>query len=421
MTKALVPRLRFPEFRGNKNWRSRRLGDFAKIFKGKGISKSDITENGRLPCIRYAELYTLYSEVIHRVLSRTNLNSDNLFLSEEQDVIIPASGETKADIATASCVMQKNVVLGGDLNVIRSDLYGPFFSYYINGLKRHDIAKIAQGHTIAHLYPGQLEEIIVAFPTFEEQQKVADCLSSIDELTTSETKKLTALKTYKKGLMQKLFPREGETVPRLRFPEFKDAGGWINEELSNCLEKVIDYRGKAPPKSEAGVPLITAKNVRFGWLDMSYDEYIAADEYAGWMSKGIPKAGDILFTTEAPLGNVAHFPSAGMFALGQRIITLRTRANQCLSEFLFQSLLGSKMQKEIDSHSTGSTAKGIKSKVFMSISFCYPKISEQQRIANCLSSLDDQITAQTKRIESLKTHKKGLMQQLFPALDEVGA
>ena len=105
----LVPRLRFPEFRDEPLWRSEKLGNFAKILKGKGISKSDIVVEGRHPCIRYAELYTLYGEVIHKVISRTNVDAENLFFSEEQDVIVPASGETKADIATASCVLRKDV------------------------------------------------------------------------------------------------------------------------------------------------------------------------------------------------------------------------------------------------------------------------------------------------------------------------
>jgi type I restriction enzyme S subunit len=269
-------------------------------------------------------------------------------------------------------------------------------------------------------------EVFLSFPVAlppqtKEQRKIATCLSSLDALIAAEIQKLDVFKTHKKGLMQQILPREGETVPSLRFPGFREALQWMHEELSSCLEKVIDYRGKAPPKSEAGVPLITAKNVRFGWLDMSCDEYIAADGYEDWMSKGIPKAGDILFTTEAPLGNVALFPNTGKYALGQRIITLRTITKKCLTGFLFQSLLGPAMQKKIDFHSTGSTAKGIKSTVFVNLSFCYPKISEQQKIAACLSSLDDLIAAQSQKVEILKTQKKCLMQRLFPVLDEVQA
>jgi type I restriction enzyme S subunit len=275
------------------------------------------------------------------------------------------------------------------------------------------------GGTRTRLYLSKLRTWETLLPSYAEQRKIAEFLTSLDEWIAAERQKLEALRAHKKGLMQELFPHVGETLPNLRFPEFQNAGDWVCGELFRCLKKVIDYRGKAPPKSDSGVPLITAKNVRFGWLDMTNDEYIEEDKYKDWMSKGTPQVGDILFTTEAPLGNVARFPSTGKFALGQRIITLRSRPESCLPEFLFQSLLGPRMQKEIDLHSTGSTAKGIKSAVFTNISFCYPGIEEQRRIADCLSPLDALIAAQSRKVDSLRAHRKGLMQQLFPRQEGV--
>src|SRR4051812_19861046 len=124
----LVPRLRFPEFLKTGPWSKKRLGTIAALFKGKGISKADIVANGVQPCIRYGELYTIYGEVIHEAASSTNVEANELFLSKKNDVIIPASGETKIDIAKASCVMQDKIALGGDLNVIRSNLNGAFLS-----------------------------------------------------------------------------------------------------------------------------------------------------------------------------------------------------------------------------------------------------------------------------------------------------
>jgi type I restriction enzyme, S subunit len=252
-------------------------------------------------------------------------------------------------------------------------------------------------------------------PSPAEQRKIAACLTSLDELLAAQGRKLEALRALKKGLMQQLFPLPGESRPHLRFPEFRDAGGWVNEQLSSCLDAVIDYRGKAPPKAESGVPLITARNVRFGWLDMTADEYIPEDEYEKWMCKGVPQAGDILFTTEAPLGNVARFPDVGRFALGQRLLTLRADPAKCFHGFLLQSLLGPRMQEEIHLRSTGSTAKGIKSSVFVTIRFCHPGVAEQQRIAACLGSLDAVIAAASRKLDGLRAHKKGLLQQFFPS------
>ena len=205
-----VPGMRFPEFRDAGEWEEKKLGQIANLYKGKGISKSDITINGAHPCVRYGELYTIYNEVIDKVTSKTNLSLTGLFLSMKGDVIIPASGETKIDIATAACVMQKDVALGSDLNVIRTKHNGVFLSYYLNGSLRFKIAKVAQGDTVVHLYKAQLELLDLALPEPDEQQKIADCLSSLDELITAEVQKIDTLKAHKKGLMQGLFPSADE-------------------------------------------------------------------------------------------------------------------------------------------------------------------------------------------------------------------
>lgn len=202
------PRLRFPEYEGE--WEEKALGEVATLHKGKGISKADISLNGRTPCIRYGELYTVYGEVINNVQSRTDIPAADLFLSQSNDVIIPASGETKLDIAKAACVIHDDVALGGDLNVIRTNHHGIFLSYYLNAPKRYDIAKVAQGDTVAHLYPSQLKKLVIALPPESEQQRIALCLSSLDELITHESNKLETYKTHKKGLMQGLFPKVEE-------------------------------------------------------------------------------------------------------------------------------------------------------------------------------------------------------------------
>ena len=186
----------------------RKLGNVATFLKGKGISKSDIVEKGNLPCIRYGELYTHYKETIDEIKSFTNLGSEELVLSEANDVIIPASGETQIDIATASCVLRSGIALGGDLNIIRSEYDGVFLAYYLNGAKKTDIAQLAQGISVVHLYPSQLQTLSVSFPKNpKEQNKIASCLSSLDALITEQTEKIEQLKLHKKGLMQGLFPK----------------------------------------------------------------------------------------------------------------------------------------------------------------------------------------------------------------------
>jgi len=202
-----LPKLRFKEFENSGEWVVKKLGEIAHFLKGKGISKADVDSKGKLPCIRYGELYTHYGEIIKEIKSFTNLREDDLMLSEPNDVIIPSSGETKEDIATASCVKLGGVALGGDLNILRTSLNGDFLAYYLsNGLKKV-ISKIAQGDAVVHLYATQLKKLTIGVPSMkEEQEKIASCLSSLDEVITAQTQKIEQLQRHKKGLLQGLFP-----------------------------------------------------------------------------------------------------------------------------------------------------------------------------------------------------------------------
>lgn len=173
---------------------------------------------------------------------------------------------------------------------------------------------------------------------------------------------------------------------------------WKTAPLHTVLNKVIDYRGKAPPKSEQGIRLITARNVRKGALDFSHEEFIEKGLYEAWMNRGRPSYGDILFTTEAPLGNVSMFPKYGTYAVGQRIVTLRTNPSKMQSEFLCQYLLSDEGQDRIAFRATGSTATGIKSKELLKILVPIPTLVEQRTIAEILRTWDEAI----EKLEALR-------------------
>lgn len=201
------PKHRFPEFENDGEWITKTLDKIAEFSKGKGISKADITENGALPCIRYGELYTHYKETIYEVISYTDVPQEELILSQANDVIIPSSGETHEDIATSSCVMLDGIALGGDLNIIRSKINGVFLSYYLNNVKKREIAQMAQGISVVHLYSNQLRNLEITFPSIDEQEKIATFFSGLDEVINEQNKKLGQLRLHKKGLMQSLFPK----------------------------------------------------------------------------------------------------------------------------------------------------------------------------------------------------------------------
>jgi type I restriction enzyme S subunit len=191
--------LRFPEFSGEWEWH--KLNDIATLSKGSGISKEQLSEFGR-PCILYGELYTKYkSEVINDILSRTNINVSNLVNSKANDVIIPSSGESAIDIATARCVPFDNILLGGDLNIIRlHNNSGHFFSYQLNGARKHEIAKVAQGVSVVHLYGENLRKLKVATCSIEEQEKIASFLSLLDQRISTQNKIIEQYKSLIKGI-----------------------------------------------------------------------------------------------------------------------------------------------------------------------------------------------------------------------------
>ena len=200
-----VPPLRFPEF--TEPWETAKLGAIAEFSKGTGISKEQRSETG-LPCILYGELYTTYTnEVIEDVVSKTDLDPTDLVKSQKNDVIIPSSGETAEDIATARCVTSDNVLLGGDLNIIRlvEPNDGRFMSYQLNGIRKYDIAKIAQGVSVVHLYGGDLKMLSVTFPQSPEQKKIADCISLLDRRISVQIGLIEDLQKLKAALVERLF------------------------------------------------------------------------------------------------------------------------------------------------------------------------------------------------------------------------
>ena len=396
----LVPKLRFPEFRITGDWKRDQIGNIASISKGKGVSKADIEKSGFTPCIRYAELYTHYGEVIREALSHTNVPPEDLVLSQAEDVIVPASGETRADIARAACVVPAGVALGGDLNILRSDLSGRFFSYLLNSPLRSKIARLAQGDTVAHLYPGQLSKVTISYPLPAEQQKIADCLGSLDDLIAADGRKLEALRQHKQGLMQELFPQPGETVPRLRFPEFREAGEW-EERLVGDVFKVTRGEVLAMPlvrdsrSNETPFPVYSSQTKNRG-LAGYYSDYLYEDAIT-WTTDGA-NAGDVNYRT----GKFFCTNVCGV------LIDNDGQANLCTAE-----LINSVSRQHVSFVGNPKLMNGVMAKIAVP----FPALAEQQRIATCLSSLEDVLAAQARKIDALKQQKQGLLQQFFPSLE----
>ena len=200
-----VPNLRFSSF--SNEWTPSLLKDSASFYKGTGISKEELSEEGH-PCILYGELYTTYKiEKIDAVKSKTNVSTEKLVKSKANDVIIPASGETPIDIATACCVLDDDILLGGDLNIIRIKNHnGVFLSCQLNGKRKLDIAKIAQGASIVHLHNDDLKKLKCYFPkTLCEEEKIVTFLSKIDQRIETQSKIIEDLILEKNITSDKIF------------------------------------------------------------------------------------------------------------------------------------------------------------------------------------------------------------------------
>ena len=382
--KMLVPQLRFSEFEGE--WKINKLGQIAKFLKGKGISKNDIINDGENECIRYGELYTTYNEVIDSIASKTNVALDVSVLSNENDVIIPSSGETQLDIVTASCVLKKGVILGGDLNIIRTNLNGVFLSYLLNNRKKKDIAKLSQGNSVVHLYNKQLATLNLNLPTPKEQQKIANFLSAIDNRIQTLEKKKTLLEQYKKGVMQKIFKQELRFKDEYgkAFPEWeeKKLGEVCSKKSSNIsANKIGENFGEYIIYGASGV----LKKVDF---------YKEENDYVSIIKDG------------AGVGRIVYCKGKSSVLGTMEIIKPNSKLN---TYFLYCLLENVNFKKYI----TGSTIPHIYFKDYKKEKCNIPPLEEQTKIANFLSTIDKNIELVTKKIEHTKTYKKGLLQQMF--------
>lgn len=268
--------------------------------------------------------------------------------------------------------------------------------------KRSDLVAAAGGSTFKELGRGTAKLLPIHLPPLDEQRRIAKVLRSVDEAIAASQATLQQSEVALSVLSDELFSAAMSD----------DGSEWLQHPLEDMLANIIDYRGVPPPKASSGIPLLTAKNVRFGYLDLQPREYIAEKDYDSWMRRGLPSTGDIMFTTEAPLGNVAEFPNIKA-ALGQRTLTLVPKVGALDPKFLKWLLLSKPAQDLIWSHATGSTAKGIKQRTFRKLKFGFPALNEQKHIAALLEDIATARDAAKGASEAYAAMKTHLMSDIF--------
>lgn len=372
-----VPHLRFPEFSGE--WEETTLGKISEITKGSGISKDQLSEQGS-PCILYGELYTKYnSEVIGVVYSRTELESSSLVKSKANDVIIPCSGETAIDISTARCVPFNNILLGGDLNIIRlKHDDGGFFAYQLNGARKKDIARVAQGVSVVHLYGENLKHIRVYHPVIEEQKKITRLLSLIDERIATQNKVIEDLKLLKSAIAETVFNNMKGHLTNLSAICNIVKGKQVNgEELSEKGKYYVMNGGITPSGyyDQCNTPANTI-SISEGGNSCGYVQY-----------------------------NKSSFWSGG------HCYTLQDICSGVESQYLFHYL--KRYESNIMNLRIGTGLPNIQKKDLENFRIELPPSNVQKEIATCLTAIEHKILVEINWLDRVQKEKKHLLRQMF--------
>lgn len=392
--------MRFPEF--TEEWKEEQLDNIATLSKGIGISKEQLSEDGE-PCILYGELYTKYkSEIIKQVESKTDINGSKLKRSKANDVIIPCSGETAVDIATARCVPFDNILFGGDLNVISLHQYdGAFMSYQLNGKRKYDIARVAQGVSIVHLYGEHLKAIKTYNPTLPEQQKIAKLLSLLDDRIDTQNKIIDKLQSLIKGLNDSLYQQYGNEI----MTSFSKLG----QSYSGLSGKLADDFG-------IGKPYITYLNVYSNNVVNENDyQYVRISDGE---KQNVVKYGDVLFTLSS---ETPEEVGVGSVYLGKDDVYLNSfcfgihieNKGLAYSPYLSYYVSSTPFRKFIYPFAQGSTRFNLCKADFEKADIKLPSLDNQKHIYAILNHITEKIETEKMILERYTIQKQYLLRQMF--------
>ncbi|WP_261665518.1 restriction endonuclease subunit S [Deinococcus sp. Marseille-Q6407] len=421
------PRLRFKQFEGQGEWEEKRLGEVFTFLGNNSLSRERLNYNsGEVKNIHYGDIHTRFAS--HLDVAKEEIP----FITQQEDVarikpgnfiqigdvVIADASEDMADIGKSiEVVSLDDQKLVAGLHTIlarpKTDTFTLGFPGHLfkSESVRRQIQKESQGAKVLGLSANRLASVSLTFPPLPEQTHIAAALSSLDDLITAHTDKLEALRQHKRGLMQGLFPAEGERVPRLRFPEFAGAGEWEEKRLGE-VTRLLSVRNKKQEK----LPIYSISNVG-GFVPQS-EQFEGVDShergYDTSLYKVVEKETFAYNPARINVGSIGYSGNLERVIVSSLYVCFKT-TEEINDIFLFTILKSEKFIKIVNNASEG----GIRSYFFYdkleSVKLRFPTLPEQQRIAATLSSLDDLITAQADKIAALQEFKRGLMQGLFPS------
>ena len=400
----IVPELRFPEFK--EEWEKDCLGKRGCFIGGGTPSKSNKNFwQGNLPWVSSSDINedSIHKINISRFITEQALKkSATKIVAENSLLIVSRVGVGKLAVSKKEiCTSQDFTNFTPD----RDDLV--FLGYYLKS-KSQLLLSFSQGMAIKGFTKEDISSLELHFPKNpKEQQKIANCLSSLDEVINAETEKRDLLQDHKKGLLQQLFPAEGVALseaegrnqPKFRFPEFKSDGDWEEKMISELANRFDNLRKPitASDRIEGTTPYYGANGIQ------SYIE-------------GYTHNGEFILVAEDGANDLKNYPvqyASGKIWVNNHAHVLQGKIDICNNLFLMYAI----QNANIEPYLVGGGRAKLNANIMMKINFLVPELLEQQKIADCLSTVDDLIAAQEQRIEKLQAHKKGLMQQLFPKIE----
>jgi len=418
---ALMPKLRFPEFCGDDVWNEMPLDGLSKRIRRK-VGSKELTPVSITAGFGFVDQTKKFGR---RIAGEQYKN----YIHIQRGDFVYNKGNSKT--FAQGCIYQlkefeeaaaSTAFICFKLNASCVDIYFQnLFECNTHGRKLLKfITSGARSDGLLNINPTDFFSIELPLPPRkEEQQRIAECLSSVDEVIAAQSRKLDAFKTHKKGLMQELFPREGETQPRLRFPEFQDAREWDEHALKNVFSILQGFAFSSNDSVDEGVRWLKIADVSIQRMNHHATSYLPI-QYQVKFSKVCVIEGDYVIALTRPILNrqlkMAQVDQVFDGALlNQRVGKLVTTQYISFVYFLLQT---SKVISDIEKSISGTEPPNLSPKKLEDLKTYIPERPEQKKIADCLSSLDDIIAFQVQKLEALKTHKKGLMQQLFPSPEE---
>lgn len=406
-----IPKMRFPGFNGE--WIEKTLGDYFELRNGYAFKSDSYEKNGRYSIVTIANVQN--GKLDTRSVNTINELPGNI--AEHQllkigDIIMSMTG----NVGRVCIVDRPNCLLNQRVGLLQPINDGPnrSFLYCVINTPQFESAmnKSGQGAAQANISKGDIESFpFFVPPTNEEQQIIADIFSSLEQMISAQEQKVESLKAHKQGLMQQLFPRNDETTPRLRFPGF--TGGWEQKTVKDVFSRITQKNAE----NNQNVLTISAQYGLISQLEF-FKKSVAAADVTGYY---LLHKGDFAYNKSSsqgrPVGAIKPLKLYDKGVVSTLYICFRCK-NSTEIDFWEQYFDAGLLDKELLSIAQeGARNHGllnIPTSGFFDLSVLAPSIGEQQEIASCLSALDDTIQFESDKLDALKVHKKGLMQQLFP-------